>query len=481
MRSLIFKLKNDTGMKKINLKIVGIFVLSILILGSCKKWIDTGLNDNPDAPKDVPLSALLPSVELNMAYVTIGGNDIARITALWMEQVQGIARQSQAQSNYLLRDLDVNNQWNSDYTTTLINLNKMLEKATSSPYYKGIAEVLTANSLGIITDVWGDMPYSEAFQGQANLTPAFDSQQQIYSTIMNLLNDAITNFGADDATVIDGDIIYDGDISLWMKAAYALKARYALHLSKINGQSAYTDALAAIPNAFTANSDDLQFNFFATQTASNPIWQFMDQRGDIVMHKFFIDMLLQRVDPRISAFAYPNSNGDYVGADFGQTNVDASLPGPAVADQAAPVYFITYAECLFIKTEAEFKTGVAEDQVKTDLVAAVTASMDKYGVLNPVYMQAYDSVVNNMTGDALYKEIMTQKYIALFFQAEVFNDWRRTDNAIGLVANPTTAAQRNIIPRRFPYSADEKNYNPNTPSIADIWLRVWWDPAPTGQ
>lgn len=467
-------------MKKINLKIVGLFVLSILILGSCKKWIDTGLNDNPDAPKDVPLSALLPSVELNMAYNTIGGNDIARITSLWMQQTQGIARQSQAQSNYLLRDGDVDNQWNTDYATTLVNLNKMIEKTTTSAYYKGIAEVLTANSLGVITDVWGDMPYSEAFQGQANLTPKFDTQQEIYASIMTLLDDAITNFGSDDATSIDGDLIYGGDISLWMKAAYALKARYALHLSKISGQTAYNDALAAIPNAFSSNSDDLQFDFYNTQTASNPLWQFMDQRGDITMHKFFIDMLLQRVDPRISAFAFPNGDGNYTGADFGESGENASLPGPAFADEGSPVYFITYAECLFIKTEAEFKTGVAEDQVRTDLSAAVSASMDKFGVLNPLYMQAYDSVLNTMTGDALFKEIMTQKYIALFYQAEVYNDWRRTDNVIGLAPNSTVAAQLppdNIaaIPRRYPYSTGEINYNPNTPAINNIWERVYWD------
>jgi hypothetical protein len=91
-------------------------------------------------------------------------------------------------------------------------------------------------------------------------------------------------------------------------------------------------------------------------------------------------------------------------------------------------------------------------------------------------MAAYDSVVQMYTGADLFKEIMTQKYIALFYQAEAFNDWRRTDNVIGLVPNPTPPVTRHEIPRRFLYPTDEVNYNPNTPGdVTNIWQRVWWD------
>ena len=71
-----------------------------------------------------------------------------------------------------------------------------------------------------------------------------------------------------------------------------------------------------------------------------------------------------------------------------------------------------------------------------------------------------------------------QKWIALYNQAEAFNDWRRTNNVIGLSANPTTAAQKNEIPRHYPEAQTEVNYNPNTPKGIDLWTRVWWDVAP---
>ncbi len=461
-------------MKNISIKFIGVFLLTVLVLTSCKKWIDTGINQNPDAPLDVPMSSLLPSIESNMAYNTIGGNDIARVTSMWVQYFAGVARQSQAEADYIFRDGDVNNQWNTNFAFTMMDLKQLMGKAKTNKTYLGIADVLMANSLGINTDVWNDIPYSEAFQGQNVLAPKFDTQQEIYTEIIRLLDEAISVLP--DGSAVDGDLMYAGDPAMWLKAANSMKARYLLHLSKVDA-NAWANALAAVNGGFESNSDDLQFPFAVGVGTQNPLFQFMDQRGDITMHKTFIDILNARFDPRRPAFA--TISGDpaqpFKGADWGSGGEDASLPGPAVAAEDAPVLFITYAEVLFIKAECEFKTGVAEAQVRTDLVAAVSASMDKWGVLDPVYMAAYDSAIQNVTGADLYKEIMMQKYIALYQQTEAYNDWRRTENVIGLSGNPNGA--KTEIPRRFPYSTDEKNYNSNTPKIADIWVRVWWDPA----
>ena len=68
-------------MKKISIRIIGMFVVAVLIFSGCKKWIDTEINVNPDAPADAPMSTLLPTVQANMAYVTVGGNDISRLSS----------------------------------------------------------------------------------------------------------------------------------------------------------------------------------------------------------------------------------------------------------------------------------------------------------------------------------------------------------------------------------------------------------------
>jgi hypothetical protein len=469
-------------MKRINFKLLGVLVLMLLVLGSCKKWIDTEINKVPDSPDDAPMFTLLASIEANMAYNTVGGTDVCMPTCIWIQQLHGIARQAASEGIYIWRDGDVNNQWNTNYSRTMIDLHVLIDKARTakSPYYLGIGEVLMAYSLGITTDMWNDIPYAEAFQGQVNLTPAFQSQEVIYDTIRNLLTDAINNqLSAPEGVAVESgyDLIYDGDPAKWLRAAHALRARYALHLSKQKPATAYTDALADLPDALLSNKQDMEMPFNTSVGQQNPFFQFMDQRTDAAMDSVLISNMVQRFDPRLPAYADTITGGIYVGAGWNYNGEEVSAPGPAFAAADAPVIFMSYVECMFIKAECEFKTGAAESDIRNDLIEGVTASMTKWGVLNPVYMAAYDSAVQTMSGDVLFHEIMYQKYLGLIYQAEAFNDWRRTDNVIGLKKNPYGTTSE--IPRRFPYSTDEKAYNSgNIPSpLPTLTDHVWWDKA----
>ncbi|MCX6247768.1 MAG: SusD/RagB family nutrient-binding outer membrane lipoprotein [Bacteroidetes bacterium] len=479
-------------MKNINFKFIGILLLVVLALGSCKKWIDPNVNISPDAPPEADISTILSYAEVNMAYNTVGGNDLARVTAIWMQYIAGMARQSRAEQNYLWYNSDDNNLWASNYSTTMADLKKIIEKAdakiagapadqTVGHVYKGIAEVLLANALGVTTDVWGDIPYSQAFQGSTNLQPGFDSQEKIYTTIQDMLTDAISNLRLTTSTA-QRDFIYGGDAALWTEAAWALKARYALHLSKIDPANAYKNALAMIDSgAIASNADDLQF-VFSGMPYSNPFFNFEYERGDVQMHSTLIDTLIGRQDPRLPAYADP-SGPDFIGAGFGYTGDGSEIawPGVAVAYEASPVQFITYTELLFIKAEAKLKIGTGTypmSEVKNDLVAAVTASMDKWGVYDATYMTFYDAAIQAIPDaavDVIFTEIMRQKWIAMYCQLEAYNDWRRTNNVIALTANPDGVKVE--IPRRYPYPVDEVTYNSNTPVVADIWQRVWWDKA----
>ena len=188
------------------------------------------------------------------------------------------------------------------------------------------------------------------------------------------------------------------------------------------------------------------------------------------MNKTFIDMLLLRFDPRIVVYADTNDEGGYSGNGPGETSTAVSGPGVAVASMNSPVPFISYAECMFMKAEAEFGTGAGEGAVRTSILAGLVASLEKQGVYNPLYVAAYDSALQAMTGLALYGEIIYQKYIALYYQAEPYNDWRRT-GLPQLVSNVPSLE----IPRRYPYPTSEITYNPNTPAYGTIWNRVWWD------
>ena len=465
---------------------LGIFILVAMVFSSCEKWIDTDINVDPDAPAAVSMDLIMPVIQARVGFNIVGGNDVARTQAIWMQYYTGVARQSQSEGSYILRAGDVNNLWGDVYAGALMDIKQLHAlSAGGSPHMDGAADVLQAIVLGAATDVWGDIPYSDALQGTANIKPAFDTQQEIYVAIQSLLDGAIGNLSEANSTFpLDGDIIYGGDRALWIKAAYALKARYALHLSKRNGNSAYVEALSYLDNAISMNLENMAYYYNSNDyTNGNPAWLFQEDRGgDAVMGYFFIEKLRELNDPRLPQYALPIEEeivyddviypvGDYFGSPAGEPVAGSSLPGPAIAGSDTPTPIITYAEVLFIRAECEYQTGAAEAVVKATLKAAVAASLEQYGVMDQAWLDNLETTWGS--GDDLFKEIMMQKYLALGYQTETFVDFRRTDNVIGLEVNPESSS--NVFPRRYPYATDPVTYNPNTPANVDIFQSVWWD------
>ena len=225
--------------------------------------------------------------------------------------------------------------------------------------------------------------------------------------------------------------------------------------------------------AFTSNMDDMQFNFGPGASESNPLYQFMRDGADVRMGAFFIDMLKEYNDPRLEVYAYPDDNEEYTGSTPGSGNAAASKPGPAVADAESPTYLITYVELLFMKAEIIYQTGNDENQVRDILIQAVTESLDKLSVYDESWLTAYASSIADLQGNDLFEEVMTQKYIATFYQPEVYHSWRRTGFPI-IPPNPNGVFEQ--IPRRFPYSSYEQYFNrENVPQGVSIIDRVWWD------
>lgn len=460
---------------KRNIRFLALLMIAGFLSTSCNKWIDPDININPDAPSTVTMATLLPSIMANVGYTTVGGTDVNMPTAIWIQQLAGIDRQAAAYDNYDFKAGDCNNLWNSNYSSTMMDIKQFIDlaNAKNSPYNRGIGKVLMAISLGMTTDLWGDIPYTEAFQGADNLAPVFDNQQAVYTTIQTLLDEAIADFEkpeSENEVDVVGDLIYDGDVDLWKEAAYGLKARYAIHLSEVNGNSAYTTAFGFIDKAISSNANTFQIPFDATPTGANPLSQYVEQRGDIRMGKFFIDLLKTTNDPRIAVYA-AQVGGDYVGSGPGEGNASASNLGDAVIAQDAPVILMSYPEVLFIKAECDYKLG-RENDAKGSLKDAVAASLDYWGVNNPTWKTAFDAVIDGLSGANLYKAIVLQKYIALFYQLEAYNDWRRTNNEIGLVKNQFVPT---AIPNRYPYPQEEMSFNKNCPKNVLISDKIWWD------
>lgn len=455
-------------------KYAGLLMFSALILFSCDTWIDTDLNTDPDAPADVPMNLLLPAIEQSVGY-NLGGNDYVRTTNIWMQQFDGVTRQSYTEARYQLLPADVNNIWNSVYTNIFMNTKILIDKAENtegkeSPYNAGVGKVLMATSLGVSTDLFGDMPFSEALMGNENvLTPKFDSQETLYTTIQGLLDGAIADLGkpsAENKVAVSGDVIYGGNVAKWKKAANSIKARHVLQLSAVNGNAAYTAALAAAAGGFTSNSDDMDVPW--EEANHNPIYQFMEQRTDVRMGATLIDMMVETDDPRLSFYADEDGNGDYRGSVIGSQDETASRPGSYLAGATASTTIMSYAELKFIEAEAYLQTGKSAEAVAA-FEAGVKASVEKV-TGEAMDQDWYDANIGSQSFNL--ELIMKQKYIATTGTNQAYADYRRT----GLPAiAPHPGGVLPAVPTRYPYPQDEISYNgDNVPSV-NISDKLWWD------
>lgn len=432
-------------------------LLAVVILSACSKpFFYDGINDDPTQLKDPTPSLMLAPIILSSGYEY--GGDESRFPSIFMQQVTGAANQSYSASIYNISPDDVDNMWSFGFYSGLMNNDYDLITISNSlnqKYYNAIGKILMANFLQRATDLWGDIPYSQAFKGNESKNAAFDTQETIYQQIFSLLNSGISEIEAGDAGAsVPGseDYIYSGNMDQWEKLAHALKVRCFIHLVKVN-PSYYDSAINEIPNAFTGNADNAIVPFSGSSVnSSNPTFQFNDQRGDISYNGYLQTLLKTAGDPRFGVY-YDSRDNSLLGAFYGSAN--------------SPVPLMTFYELKFIEAEAEFQKG-NKAAAAAAYNAAVQANLN-YTVGN----SSYASKVAKTAASITLTDIMTQKYIALFLRSESWTDWRRT--GIPNLTPPTGNVTGGIIPRALVYPSNEIKYNSNTPKGRTLISKLWWD------
>ncbi|WP_428743251.1 SusD/RagB family nutrient-binding outer membrane lipoprotein [Tenacibaculum sp.] len=347
--------------------------------------------------------------------------------------------------------------WSNVYLYALPNLKTIKEKAATEGaiHYAAVADILTAINLGIATDTWDNIPYSEASFGQENLFPVFDSQESIYTQIFSLLDDAIASLQAADTSdfpLSTGDIIYGGDTDKWLRAAYTLKARYQLHLVN-KGIVSASEILTTIANGFTSNDDNFQM-FYDTKNINPWYSQEILARNTGNFHNDIASQFVSsmngdyypfesgvvEIDPRLPVHAKNGGNTEWKGYVSGGGGLapDGTSGNVQFAEEGfyttidSPIVLITYGEALFIKAEAAFlANGGTATSVGTTTEAysaymdGIAASMDMFGVDGTDYMA--DTSIDVGEGSLMLNHIMKEKYIHNFLNPETFVDFRRYD------------------------------------------------------
>lgn len=460
-------------MKKI---IILSIIVSLVGLSSCKKYIDNG-NESPNQPLNATPASLLGYSTLALQSTYNG--QLGRVTSILMQHSTGTLEQYIGISEYGILEGDYNNDWDKLWVDGLSNA-KQLEKVagTQNPYYQGIAKIQQAMFFGIATDLWGDVPFSEAnkaFDGEEFYYPKYDAQQSILNGIQTLLDDGIVLLNsAPDANILSPggeDIIHNGDPSLWIKTAYVLKARYYNRLSGIDPAGSATNAINALNMAAITSADDANGHFGQNPNEYNQWYAFVYvERGNYMkMGKTYIDMLLALNDPRLPYIASVDDSGNYSGTAPDDVDISTSNAGDYYAQPNADCPLVTYVEAKFI--EAECKLRASDPQGAADAYnEAVQAHVIKLtGAADPTYFAANAS---ETSGSITLEKIMTQKWLASFTQIETWADWRRTGFPN---LTPSSSSTLGAIPRRLPTPSDERINNPNAIAVQDLLQPVWWD------
>jgi len=403
------------------------FIATILSVSfsSCDDFLD--VNTDPNRVTAVQLEVLLPT--------TIESTSAAHYSSA--RQACQVTQQISSYFSYP-EILAADGTWVTIYLKSMNNLDLMVTQAEkeSSPHYAGVGKVLQAINLGLLTDHWEAVPYTQAIQGSDNFTPAYDSQESIYNAINSLLDDGISDLQAVESVFSpseDGsDLAYGGDLEKWTKLAYTLKARYAMHLSNKGGAGA--EALAALGKAMTSNDDDFQLEYNSVN--KNP-WHtnvaLAINTGNLTVApgSYLIDVMRSTADagdPRLAAIA--DTVGTGASMYIGLNSFDEDAPTNNVnfsestwhSTETAPILMSTYAETKFLEAEAALMT-TDMDAAYAAYQAGIEASMAKLGVDGSVYMA--DAAVAVGADNLKLSDIMREKYIALYLNPESWVDMRR--------------------------------------------------------
>ena len=446
------------------MKIKSLAILAVIAFGftACSEaWLEEKKLDQ-NRPSEVSMGVLLPAAQAGCGMLQ--GDVLPRLTSIFMQQMTGTDRQSLAHNRYAqIGEGDFNTPWNNSYAGGLYDLQLIMDMADEqdAPAYRGIAKIMTAFALGILTDHFGDIPYTEAFNGAANLKPAYDSQKDIYNTIFTLLAEGKADLALP-SSVMPGsdDLVHGGDLAAWAAKADALKARYLNHLSKTSSYDAAA-VISACNDALNAGAYSVMR--YEAALNQNPWYQFtvIDRAGYISQFGTMYDMMEASSDPRISFYRSADS---------------LTLPSYGAATSDLPL--VTPFELYFIKAEAEMNSGDATS-ARASLEDAIESHMTWLGV-DAASTTAY---IDSLSATTDLELIMNEKYVAMFTSTEAWTDWRRTG-----FPTLTAPADANLsdIPRRMPYPEGEYLYNsanvpmpltstPDEKFGVTSTYRLWWD------
>lgn len=458
-------------------------VALLLAVGGCEDGL-TDINLNPNEPEDVPAENLLANaiiLGVGGEYGTNGSVSGLFLFNLWPQYMA--APEFNEEDKYLPRSGQVSAIWDVMYTGPLQDLKvvKQLAVQDEDEDLEAVSQIFSQYLFQYVTDIYGDIPYSQSLQAPAITAPAYDAQRDVYYSILDSLTAAAAQVDQSErsADFANGDLIYSGDMLKWYRFANSLRMRAAMRMVNVEANKARDEFIAAYnAGGMQSNADNAVMRWSTSVGGQNPRYDlFVNQgRRDQVVSAAVITRLQAWNDPRLPIFAdRAASDGQYrglpngkLGAELGLADVDLSFLGSSFLEADAPSVLMPYSEVLFLQAEAAFRGWIPGDPA--DLYRrAIRASMEQYGIGN--------TEITNYLGQSAVaynglNSIWTQKWMALYMVGiEGWSHVRRTG-----VPALTPAVTGQTIPSRLYYPDAEQLYNPgNYQGGLTVFDPVWWE------
>lgn len=500
-----------------------------ITFGCISDFEDINTNPNRTTVGDIQASGMFEPLLYNGAklwlnYCWFWNNELIQYTAF----TGGTTRQ---EHRYFISDGDWQNVWNT-YNRYGNNVTHMYKLSTDQNDRSLVAIALTLKVLYMsnLTDIYGDIPYSEAFTAQepgGTTKPKFDSQKEVYEQMFADLMAANTIYATKPVFIkssLDG--MYRGSIEQWQKFNNSLYLRLLMRVSGRNEMGAGAKMTDVLNNPttypiFTSNADNATVVFsgndpYQNQFAITNEGTFTSSGRKLTEQVIKMTVLTDAnntqvyEDPRLAIIGKKNSNlsvnpnnvwkGTIAGSkEEERTNVDRGtswLNTAVLARAETPTTFMDYAEVQFILAEAALKGYITGGEIATKeyYENAVTASVEKWAELGQ-FSETQVSITSADITTLLASDLASwdsntnkeelignQKYLALFWIGmEAYHEYRRTEYP-QLVIGDGTVFNNKILPTRFGYPVTTMATNRVNAEIAlnrmgginNMKTPVWW-------
>ncbi len=500
-------------------KILSFCLLAMFLtfITSCEKNFDE-INTSTTGATEIDPAFILNNAIINSSVITL----IYQVGVV--QQIISPNSGVLTGANYNMDNRDASDDvWVAYYRNVIRNTKDVITQTkdnTNRSNLMNMARILQSYAFMVLTDTYGDIPYTEGGEGYINqiFFPVYDSQESIYPKLIAELTEASAALNAS-GKIETADIMYGGDIAKWKKFGYSLLLRAGMRLSTVDPTKAQAAVTAAFNGGVITSNED---NAFVNHDANyrNPISQTLNstEAANYYLTKPFVDALKSTNDPRLASIAVryigAESGSDHIpanastmaedqiGIPMGKDNATATAAAASdglvsfyeysqadrnrIAKLTAPMYIVTASQTNLLLAEARFRGWISQGTAAGYFSEGIKAHMDQMALFDAecavpdADRDAYIAA-NPLNAGTELEQINTQYWISSFLNGqEAFANFRRSGFP-ALQPNPYPGREVTWI-NRLTYPNSEISVNNENVQAAisqqgpdNLETRVWWD------